>query len=132
MRRVLLVLLIGYWIALFVGTHWPQLPHFGVSASDKILHFAAYAGLAVLMTAALCWGRPAKLSRPVVIFLVLCVYGAFDEITQMPIRGRTADRYDWYMDVLGALVGVVLGSLMTWALIVVGQARSAKPGDIQG
>ena len=43
-------LLVGYWLALVVGTHWPLPPEMmGLGESDKLLHFSAYSGLALLV-----------------------------------------------------------------------------------
>lgn len=97
-----------YWLALFVATHVP-VPHIpGLPEnSDKGMHLVAYAGLA--------WGlglwRTLRGERRVpiagVVFVVCAVYGAADELLQIPV-GRQADVRDWIADACGALLGIGL------------------------
>ena len=95
-------------LAMFVGTHMPPALDSQVVYNDKLMHFWAYLALAFgFMTS--CDLSLARL-RPRHYFLVFvgcALYGAFDEITQIPV-GRVADLQDWMFDIAGALAGVLL------------------------
>jgi VanZ family protein len=101
-----------YWLALFVGTHLP--PSVSVPSpgqSDKLTHFAAYAGLAVLV--AITWqlaGGHLTFRHLCWLWIVLLIFAAFDEWTQMPV-GRDASVWDWLADVSGALFALALFAL---------------------
>jgi VanZ family protein len=100
-RRLWTGVLAAYWLTLFVATHIPRAPEIPLENGDKLVHFSAYAMLALL--AAACWScyRPLKWRGLLLIVLAISVYGALDELTQIPV-GRTADWRDWVTDVLGA------------------------------
>jgi len=111
---VLIAALAGYWLALFLSTHLPALPGpMKVSGLDKLAHCAAYAGLAFLFAAVwLGWKRH---SWPVFAAIAsgLAIYGILDEISQVPV-GRTADVYDWFADLLGISLGLLLHAVLTY------------------
>jgi VanZ family protein len=103
------VLLAGYWLALVVGTHLP--PTFAGlpgERSDKLVHLAAYAGLAWLL--AVAWqsstgrlnGRHLRFA-----WLAIASFAAADEITQLLV-GRSASVGDWLADAAGAAVGLAV------------------------
>ena len=106
--RVASFCLIGYWLALFAGTHLPRvpMPNMAGGHNDKILHLVAFAGLSFLLS----WAIPTKLTdrfRNVRLAgLSAILYGAFDEITQIPV-GRTADWLDLIADAIGVVVGLI-------------------------
>jgi VanZ family protein len=96
------------WFVLFVATHWPTTPDLGnVGGLDKIVHFAAFAVLAVLC----CWAVSCRwrlnLARLSWIVAALTAYAALDELLQIPIPGRTADPLDWFADLAGATCGAI-------------------------
>jgi VanZ family protein len=97
-----------YWLAMFVGTHVPlsRPPANDPYSLDKLLHAAAFAGLAFLVTAVgwACGFRSWKLYASV--FVILAVYGIFDEASQAFVRRREADPIDWLADLAGTLLGV--------------------------
>jgi VanZ family protein len=108
LKKAALILLIGYWLAFFLGTHIPAPPHALVPRiSDKLLHFTGYAGLTFLV----ClnwWLRRALAWRQYIVVLVLiAVLGALDELTQIPV-GRDCDILDWAADVLGTAAGLAI------------------------
>jgi hypothetical protein len=105
---------IGYFVALFIGTHMPRLPT-GISAglSDKHLHFLAYGGLAFLLAARAACSRPVTARILVKLWLLLGVYGALDELLQIPV-GRDAEILDWVMDVTGAASGLLACAITVW------------------
>jgi VanZ family protein len=106
--RASLVMLTCYWALLFAGTHVPRLqPILVMRNSDKVLHAAAYAGLAFLL--ALAWSRRRTfgMRQMLAVLAILAVYAGFDETTQ-PLVGRTADWADWVADVSGTLAGLAV------------------------
>lgn len=78
----------------------------GVSEFDKILHFAIYALLAVLLGRSL--SEVTTRWRGAVLAIVLsAAFGAVDEWHQQFIEGRFPDRADLLADTLGAVGGAV-------------------------
>jgi VanZ family protein len=121
-----LALLVGYWLALFTGTHVPpEFPLLPPPGTDKIAHFSAFALLAVLL--AITWrfvfGR-FTLSLALAGWLLLIAYAAVDELTQPWFR-RTCDIYDWRADACGAAVGLAL--VYGWHLLRNARTRDPKP-----
>jgi VanZ family protein len=98
-----------YWLALFVATHLPaSSPLLPRNVSDKLLHGAAYAVLAVLFAGA--WQSAAgrlTLAHLRWVWIVLVLYGGIDELLQIPVR-RKASVGDWIADALGAAAGLAL------------------------
>jgi len=95
-----------YLTALFVATHIP-LPNGSLSSSDKLYHFGGYAALTLCVLAG--WELSIGLLQAkhyFAVWLVGVLYGAFDEITQIPV-GRQCDANDWMADVLGVVAGLI-------------------------
>ena len=104
------LVLVVYWIALFIGTHIPAPPDIypRIPYLDKILHFAAYSGLAFLLASAFTMQQSMSPRRYVTIFLSLALYGVLDELIQaIPSVGRHADVLDWLADVGGVAFGLL-------------------------
>ncbi len=100
---------VGLVLCLFIATHYPadQLPH-EVAQADKLLHCLAYFVLA--FSALVSWDLAIGPLRPAhyfTVWLVGTLFGAFDEITQIPV-GRHGDIHDWLCDVLGIVIGLIL------------------------
>ena len=108
-RDIVYTVSLLYLTALLLGTHWPKLPAIGPEGTDKILHFSAYGGLAFLHSLSVFWSRKVPWWQFVVLYVAVAAFGGFDELTQPPF-GRTADWFDWYADLGGATVGVLLGA----------------------
>jgi VanZ family protein len=106
--------------AIFVASaqHTVRLPD--VDNSDKMLHFAAYAGLGVLLAYG---GAPAAVGR-LPLIAIGSLYGASDEVHQSFVPGRTPDPADWVADTLGAIAGV----LAAHTYFSRRRARAAVPG----
>jgi VanZ family protein len=101
------VLLLGlYWLALCTGTHIPQNALPAGTGNDKLLHFAAYFGLALLLCATSATQRVINWRVLAVLYLLLLGYGVLDELLQIPVPGRYAELNDWIADALGAAVGI--------------------------
>ena len=95
-------------LAMFVGTHIPSQGISSFSVSDKVLHLTAYMALTISILTS--WEFSTGLLRPTHYFTVWLfgtIYGAFDEITQIPV-GRSCDEMDWLADILGIVIGLTL------------------------
>ncbi len=92
-----------YMAGIFAASAQPtvRLPRLG--HSDKVLHFAAYAGLGT--TLAYAGARTAL--GPLPLIAIGSLYGASDEFHQGFVPGRTPDPLDWVADTLGAIAGVL-------------------------
>ena len=95
-----------YWATLCLGTHLPGGVIVTPPVSDKVLHFAAYAGLGFLL--ALLAPRLGLRGWRVyaALLLIAVCYGAIDELGQIPVPGRNADMADWAADMLGVAAGL--------------------------
>jgi VanZ family protein len=99
--------LAALWLTLFTLTHIPVPPHTPIDQlGDKFEHFTAYAGLAFMIAATweLAVGR-LNTRHLVIVWMVVTIYGALDEITQIPV-GRDCEFGDWVADTSGALLGI--------------------------
>lgn len=106
-RRLVGVVLVCYWTALLVSTHVP-LPEGTLSGgSDKLAHFAAYAGLAFLLGLWISVGRAMRARHYLGAFGVVTAYGIIDELLQTPV-GRDTDPYDMLADGVGGAIGLAL------------------------
>jgi len=95
-------------LAMFIGTHIPLTGAPGIAHHDKLLHASAYMTLTVFLLAS--WELSAGMLRPqhyFAVWLFGTVYGAFDEVTQIPV-GRVCDGMDWLADIVGIVVGLIV------------------------
>jgi hypothetical protein len=109
-----------YWGALVIGTHIPSHALPG-GAVDKIVHLAAYAGLAALV--AIAWQLSAghlTTRHLTLLWLFILGFAAFDEWTQIPL-GRDGNVADWLADATGAFIAL-------WLFAWWGQSGSTAPG----
>ncbi|MBC7853824.1 MAG: VanZ family protein, partial [Pirellulaceae bacterium] len=101
----------GYWVVIFVGTHMPGNETDGGGHRDKVLHFGAFFGLAMLLcSCAACFRRTGPALYAGVVGLA-AGYGIFDEWTQMLAKNRSADPLDWLADISGAIAGTLIFAL---------------------
>jgi VanZ family protein len=122
-RRLALVALPVYWVALFAATHYPrvrlpdEIPH-----SDKIAHVGAFGLLAFL-----CWAfmRARREIGPRYFWVstpVLLAYAALDEWLQQ-FFGRHTDLYDFFADAAG---------IVTVSIVIFVASRRRRSGaDLQ-
>lgn len=110
---ILLILLIGYWLTIFVLTHIPvqKLPPSDVN--DKLAHFVAYAGLASLLYLTMWTRWPAFRYPWLYTIAIALVYGAIDEVLQIPVN-RVADVNDWLADAAGAILAASVWAGVRW------------------
>jgi VanZ family protein len=103
--RLAVVVLAVYWLIIFVGTHLP--PILDVSPSrinDKVKHFGAFfvlGGLMCYVTNSKKWFR-----RFATIGMLGMAYAAIDELTQLLVAGRYADKYDFLADSAGVWTAI--------------------------
>ena len=114
-RRItalLTIALVLYWMVAFLGTHIPipagVIPRGG---GDKGLHLVGYAILASLLMGLRASRGPFGWYSALMRWMVLAMYGAFDEVTQSLV-GRHADVADWCADLIGAAFGLGLVVLL--------------------
>ena len=122
LRRMRVVLLL-YWIALALGTHWPDLdlgvdlPQAGVWQANKIMHAGAFAGLCLLLIAARPLGRRVgDAANALAACLIAAGYSVVDEYTQVYV-GRNASIADAVANLLG---------ILSMYLIVIGAAPTRR------
>jgi len=113
---------IVYTVLVFVGGSLeaaPAPPDVGIVPGDKLMHFVAFAGLALLILRAVRWELPLSRfsSQLVLATLMASALGGLLELWQAALPHRDADVFDWVSDTLGALC--VAGALFV--------ARSRRP-----
>ncbi|MFW6170116.1 MAG: VanZ family protein [Planctomycetota bacterium] len=126
-RRFVTLLLAAYWVMLATATHVPTLPTGSVRYHDKTAHCLAYAVLAFLI--AWAWRTRWRFfpKGALVAFGVASLYGALDELAQMLVPGRFADYYDWWADIVGAMMGI----LAFWATETLWRLSGRPQGTTQ-
>lgn len=117
-HKPLRVLLALYWVALFMGSHWPRLKMGQNNAlpvgMDKWLHVGGYAGLMFLMLMSSVFAKSPK--RNLVIALVVgVIYSVFDELTQVFVD-RELHFADWVASFTGLMLGVGSFYFAKWVL----------------
>jgi len=110
--RVASILLLVYWVGLATSTHVPGdlLGH--AKFNDKVAHFTGYVGLAFLMCFAWATHRSFHRRTAFALWGAIMVYGAIDELLQIPVPGRTGELGDWIADAFGTLLGILFFSLV--------------------
>lgn len=116
-RKVLLVYLpfAVYWLILFAATSFPvdTIPTVGVG--DKFLHLTAYFGFGVLLNLTLVFQNKynsLKINSAIGTLIIGCIYGAFDEIHQHFIPGRSMEFLDFVADFAGLVLAIVFVILL--------------------
>jgi VanZ family protein len=97
-----------YWAFIFFLTHVPGGGGKGIPGADKVVHFLAYFGLAVLIGAVAVLWRGYSTSLLIGVWLLVAGYGIVDELSQTLVPGRTCSAADWVADALGGLAGILL------------------------
>jgi VanZ family protein len=85
--------------------------------SDKSGHLLAYLLLSVLAVRAVAGGFSLRVTPRVALsaLMITIGYGAFDEIHQWFVPGRSAELADWFADGLGACAGLAVS--WAWGII---------------
>ena len=100
--------------AILVATSIPgsQVPRVGLPHVDKVVHFALYAVLGVLLARAIL-ATVVRRARPRTMAVALAGmagFAALDEWHQRWVPGRSADFPDWVADVAGGTVALLLAA----------------------
>lgn len=109
--RYSLICAIGIFILIAIpGTMIPPVPTFSEWLQwDKVSHLLFFGGFCYAMLADVCVYRGYKLAfrHLIIIFFISVGYGAFTEWFQhLPFVKRDGNMFDWYADILGALLGI--------------------------
>ena len=116
-----------YWLVLLTLTSLPGPDLPDVNISDKIEHLLAFWVLAILLKLTL-WVqnkyRKLKEHSSVFTLIIIGVYAALDEIHQLFIPGRDCDILDWFSDMSGALIAVLIISFVIKYL-----SKKKEPGS---
>ena len=107
-----------YCTAIFVQSSFPSLylPETDFKLADKLLHSVVYLILFFLFFYSLKnQNKSIKLKNYALEFslLLTIIYGATDEIHQYFVPNRECDVFDWLADVVGALVGYLILTIIT-------------------
>jgi VanZ family protein len=96
---------VAYAAAIFVASSFSRVPEPPGGLTDKHVHVAVYAGLAILILRALAGGhwRAATAGRCAAAAVLAVLYGGSDEWHQSFVPGRSADRLDLAADAAGAV-----------------------------
>lgn len=118
-------------LAMFLGTHLPVPASMaqGVAGNDHVLHFAAYMALTICLLAS--WELSTGILQPQHYFSVWLfgtLYGAFDEITQIPV-GRVCDGMDWLADVVGIVAGLTIYRMVSPPLMRLAWPKRVSPAE---
>jgi VanZ family protein len=108
-RRLTLVALPAYWVALFLATHYPhvRLPD-EIPQSDKIVHVTAFGLLTLLFWAFMRARHPIGPRFVWISALGLVAYAALDEWLQQFV-GRYTDLADFFANAAGIVtVSIIL------------------------
>ena len=113
----------GYMLAVFLVSSRSSLPTLPGRPSDKLLHFAAYAVLSLLVIWASTRGRWRRTTGRVVLLATLtcAAYGYSDEVHQRFVPGRQYDLRDLGADVLGGMTAGV--TVWGWGILSRGSDR---------
>jgi len=110
--KVLVIPLIIYWIALFIGTTLPSAKYADFfEISDKIKHFSAYSILAILLGLNMYFQEKWKSVSAFYLnytFIICGLYGILDELHQLFVPHRSAEVLDWVADIGGTILGIIL------------------------
>ncbi|MBW3598714.1 MAG: VanZ family protein [Planctomycetes bacterium] len=98
-----------YWSLLFIATHNSTLAYVDAPPyAHETFHFTGYAVLTLLAAVTVFGGGRWSPRSAAALLAVVIVFGALDEVMQMPIPARTAQMRDWACDAAGALAGLAV------------------------
>jgi VanZ family protein len=106
--RALAGLFSAYWFAMFLATHI-EMPHVESAPqnTDKLVHLVMYAGFAFLLSLWLSARKPVTGKTLLLVLGAAISYGVLDELLQIPTQTRSAEVWDFVMDLLGTLLGLL-------------------------
>ncbi|MBS1538697.1 MAG: VanZ family protein [Bacteroidetes bacterium] len=90
----------------------PNIPDFGFSWQDKVIHAGAFFvyGIVLQLFLAKSLGIASRKIYIIIYFLIGCFFGASDEFHQYFVPGRSCEFLDWFADTIGLMLalGVIL------------------------
>jgi VanZ family protein len=97
----------AYWLLMFLATHieLPQVES-APKNTDKAVHLVMYAGFAFLLSLWLSARRRCNRILVLLVFGAAVLYAGLDELLQGFTETRTAELWDFVMDVVGAVLGL--------------------------
>jgi len=112
-KKFLYIPLATYWLTIFILTSIPgrSLPKVILIFTDKAKHLIAYLILSFLLNFAIHFQKKFKKYNNhsgITAFMIIAVYGLFDEIHQIFIPGRYFEWLDFLSDLIGALIGIMV------------------------
>ena len=115
-KKLTIITLIIYWVFLAIVSHIP-IPELVYQArvSDKALHLVAYLVLSFLLWFAVKPEQKVNWRKITTwwVLLIIGVYAVVDEVLQ-GVVGRNCDMMDFVADMAGALVGLILFSILNF------------------
>lgn len=109
LKKLLLPVAIVYTIVLVIATfvNLKGVPSLGSSFDDKIYHFLAYFGLAILWVT--CFKSNKKRHTLTFVFVSVILFGIVLEVVQHQLNpNRTYDNLDLLANCLGVVVGTLI------------------------
>jgi VanZ family protein len=95
-------------VIFYLSSESDPLPELTAAVWDKALHFAEYAGLAVLLGRAYLGEGMSPGRAFLAVVLVASLYAASDEMHQIWVQGREPAVLDWLAGSIGAIAGAAL------------------------
>jgi len=112
---------VAYLGLIFLLSSQAGQPRVTYLVSDKLLHFVAYAGMAVLVVWALMRGAWRRTTgRAVLLTVFICTaYGLTDEVHQLFVP----ERYFDLMDIAADAAGAITAAGAVWACGIIARGR---------
>ena len=95
-------------VIFYLSSESDPLPELTAAVWDKALHFAEYAGLAVLLGRAFLGEGMSSLRAFLAAVVAASLYAASDEMHQIWVQGRQPAVSDWLAGSIGAMAGAAL------------------------
>lgn len=105
---------IAYMAVIYTLSAQPDLPaELPFSGGDKVAHAVIFLGLALLVFRSTVKSPlVGRLGPYVQTFCLTALYGISDEYHQHFVPGRTMDKFDWFADVLGVVIALILIAIL--------------------
>lgn len=118
MKRKLLILpwLLYSGLIFIISSHsLDRLPKFTILGWDKVIHMMEFGVYAILSRIALDAfdEKNITINKIFLAFIMTALYGFSDEFHQSFVMGRTSSIYDWYADIIGAMLFLFIYKLIS-------------------
>lgn len=104
------IALYSLWIIYLSSLSSPNIPDFGFTWQDKVIHAGAFFVYGMLLQLFLSKTLQLKFGKKYILlfFLIGCLFGASDEIHQYFVPGRSSEVLDWLADTTGLLLSLTV------------------------